>query len=92
METKKELTLSELKSAYMYAKTRRNECYKNVVTCDSKLKNALQLLSGKSETQLTNKDLLEVIKLNYEYIRAYSLYRYYRDSVDRLICKLQEIK
>lgn len=87
----KKLTTSQLKSAYMFAKQKRNIAYNDVRTALSKLTNNMQLLTGKSESELTKKDLFECLNLVFKYIRAYSLYRYYRDSVDVLISKLNNI-
>lgn len=92
MENKQnQLSTAQVRSAYRFAKEQKNKAINEVKTKLSQLTNKLQILTGKSENEITKKDLLEVITLNFDYMRAYSLFRYYRDQLDRLIDKYYDI-
>ena len=79
MENKQnQLSTAQVRSAYRFAKEQKNKAINEVKTKLSQLTNKLQILTGKSENEITKKDLLEVITLNFDYMRAYSLFRYNR--------------
>lgn len=71
--------------AIKHCRFMKDRNYRNFLSCKSLLEKELSSLSVKSEEELTKKDLLLLISRNCDYMRALSLYNYYKDELTRLV-------
>lgn len=62
-----------------YLRFNKDRNWRNFLQCKSILESLLSQLSNKSEEELTKRDLLSLISANFDYMRALSLYNYYKD-------------
>lgn len=82
MENEKEYTLQQQIS---HARFNKDRNWRNFQQLKSNLAKMLDDLSKKKEDELTKSDLLGLIQCNCDYMRALSLYNYWRDELTSLL-------
>lgn len=82
---------NELKKAISYCRFQKDRNWRNFQKCKSLLEQKLSELSTKNEEELTKKDILVLVSCNCDYMRALSLYNYYKEELSTLLVKLQEV-
>lgn len=81
----KELKNKSKQQAIKYCSFQKDRNWRNFVVCKSILEKTLNDLSTKNEEELTKKDLLYLISANCDYMRALSLYNYYKEELSALL-------
>jgi hypothetical protein len=79
---------SDTQMAISHIRFMKDKNWRNMLSFKSILLSELDRLSKKSEEELTKSDLLKLIKVNCDYMKALSLYNYYKDEMTSLLTQL----
>lgn len=81
----KELKNKSREQAIKYCRFQKDRNWRNFQVCKSTLEKTLNELSTKNEDELSKRDLLYLISANCDYMRALSLYNYYKEELSALL-------
>lgn len=81
---------NEKRNDISYLLFNKDRNWRNFQQCKSILEGLLNDLAKKSEEELTKHDLLGLVSANCDYMRALSLYNYYKDLLTQALAKDKE--
>lgn len=78
----KKLTTAQ---AINYCRFQKDRNWRNFIRTKQLLEQTLSDLSVKTEEQLTKKDIIYLVSVNCDYMRALNLYNYYKEELSHLL-------
>lgn len=76
--------------AINYCRFQKDRNWRNFTRTKQLLEKTLSDLSVKKEKELTKKDIIYLVSVNCDYMRALNLYNYYKEQLSQLLVMKQD--